>query len=1107
MLKRLHSLFLLSLFSILCTLSAVAQITTASMSGKVVSNGETVIGATIVALHEPSGTTYGTVTNMDGRFDLQGMRTGGPYKVTVSYVGYKSSVYTGVQLQLGETYSLDVELKESSEALDEVVVTATRSKFSNEKTGATTNISSSQITQLPTVNRSISDIARLSPYASGMSMAGGDGRSTNFTIDGANFNNNFGLSSNLPGGGNPISMDAIEEVQVVIAPFDVRQTNFIGGGINAITKSGTNTFKGTAYSYYRNQDMRGNRINGEDLGARADESKTTYGFTLGGPIIKNKLFFFANFEHEKTPGEVVKYRARGAGEEEGGLISRTYASDLEKVSKHLKEKYGYDTGSYTNFPADEKNTKLLARIDWNITDQHRLSLRYNNTKNTAWQAPNGNSSDTGYRLYGTYRVGPQSMSYANSLYSMDNKVQSWAADLNSRFSDKISNQLLFTYTNIEDMRGSNSSPFPFIDIMYTDENGVNQLEPYISAGYELFTWNNGVKNKIANITDNFTWFAGSHKVTAGLSYEHQFANNAYMRNGTGYYRYASVDDFLNNRTPESFAITYGFNGNKNPNAQVTFNQFGFYAQDEWNITKQFKLTYGVRMDYLAFDNGDLERNNAIYELDFGGKHIDTGKWPDSRLQVSPRLGFNWDVFGDKTLKVRGGSGIFTGRLPLVFFTNMPTNANMVQNSVQCKTSYTNGVPTGHDSRLDKLNGGMITNVDDMISQLGLPTTNEKHTAGSKISGVANDFKMPQIWKSSIAVDYQLPVSFPMSVTGEFIYNKNINAVTITNINIKDPSSWERFNGADNRLIYPSHTEVDANGKKKTINDYQYVQGKNAVVLDNTSKGYGYTANITLNAQPIETLNLMMAYTHTESKEVSGMPGSDPVSTWTGINAIDGPNFVECQRSQYVVPDKLIGSINWYIPFTHKGLLRGTHLSLFYRGYSPYGYSYMYTNDINGDSNSNDLMYIPRNDNEIKFKTEADRVAFWNYVDQDSYLKNHKGQYAEAYCARAPWVHQFDFRWSEDFEFKVGNTKHCIQLSLDIMNIGNMLNSKWGVAKRNYLNDTSSNRILKYEGMDESRNPIFSMAKSNGEYVSKSYDYYKNYNQCWSMQFGIKYIFN
>ncbi len=1125
MLKRVRLILTVAL--LLLAVGVNAQITTASLAGKVTdANNEPIIGATVQAIHMPSGSQYGTVTNVDGRYSIQGMRTGGPYKVTISYIGYQTVVYQDITLQLGEVYNLNVEMTESSELLGEVVVTGTKTKFSAEKTGATTNINSAQITQLPTINRSISDIARLSPYANGMSFAGGDGRSTNFTIDGANFNNNFGLSSNLPGGGNPISMDAIEEVQVVVAPFDVRQTNFIGGGINAITKSGTNAFRGTAYTYYRNQDMRGNRINGEDLGARADESKTTYGFTLGGPIIKNKLFFFVNYEKEKTPGEVIKYRAREDGEEVKGMVSRTLKSDMEKVSKHLMDKYGYNTGSYTNFPADEENTKLLARIDWNITDRHRLSLRYNNTKNTAWNAPNGNSSDTGFRLSDN-RVGPHSMSFANSMYSMDNKVQSWAADLNSRFTDKISNQLLFTYTNIEDMRGTNSSPFPFIDIMAgKGEDGKQLMESYISAGYELFTYNNGVNNKITSIIDNFTFFTGNHKITAGISYEHQFANNAYMRNATGYYRYNSLDDFLTGAAPESFALTYGFNGNANPKAQVTFNQLGFYAQDEWNVNNRLKLTYGVRFDNLMFDDKDIQRNDAIYALDFGGKKIDTGKWPNSNMQFSPRVGFSWDILGDKSLKMRGGTGVFTGRLPLVFFTNMPTNSNMVQNSVTFKTDYKDGTA---DPCLAQLAGGMITDMNQVIEKFKLPTTIEKHVAGSKISGVAEDFKMPQVWKSSIALDYQVPVSFPLTVTGEFMFTKNINGVIITNINIQNPDLWkynkvttgangeeaievlhtgmQRFKGADNRMIY-SYSPINNTDKNvKYTSDYFYNSGKNAVVLDNTSKGYGYTANITVNAQPIDNLMAMLAYTHTESKEVSGLPGSDPISTWTNLNTIDGPNYAMSQRSQYVVPDKVIASVSYYIPFKYKGLLRGTHLNLFYTGYSSNGYSFMYSNDMNGDGSANDLMYIPKDDSEIKFKTDEDRVAFWKFVEQDSYLKNHKGEYAEAYAARAPWVHRFDFRLMEDFEFKIGKTKHNIQLSFDIMNVGNLINSKWGISKTNSV--SNNNRILKYEGVTSENDltPIFSMYKVNGEYPTKTYDTYQNYSECWKLQVGIRYVFN
>lgn len=1093
---RSLKLFVALVITLMAATVAKAQITTAEMTGKIVASDSPVIGATIMAVHEPSGTSYGTITNVDGLFTLQGMRTGGPYKVTISYVGYQTVVYKDITLQLGDTYKLNVTLKESSEILDEIVVTGTKTKFNTEKTGATTNISSKEITLLPSVNRSIEDLARLSPYASGMSFAGGDGRSTNFTIDGANFNNNFGLSDQLPGGGSPISMDALEEVQVVIAPFDVRQTNFIGGGINAVTKSGTNTFKGTAYTYQYNQQMRGNKIDGENLGERTPEAKHVYGATFGGPIIKNKLFFFANVEFEQVPQEVTKWRARKDGEAPNSeaYISEASESDLLLVKNHLKDKYGYDTGSFTDFPKDETNMKILGRIDWNINTKNKLSLRYNYTLNKSWFTPNGSSSDTGYRLNGTYRIGENSMSYANSFYSMDNKVNSISADLNSRFTDKISNQLLFTFTAIKDMRGSNSEPFPFIDIMQgKDENGEQIMKPYISAGYELFTWNNGVNNNIYTLTDNFTYYAGKHKITAGFNYEHQFANNSYMRNGTGYYRYNSVQDFLSGAAPESFALTYGYGGELEPAAQVTFDQIGFYAQDEWSIVDRFKLTYGIRLDQLFFNEKDVKTNNAILSYCFNGKHIDTGKWPTSKMQYSPRVGFVWDVMGDKSLKVRGGTGIFTGRLPLVFLTNMPTNSGMIQNLVRIQSTYKDGKLINSDPRLNLLKGGMITNVNDMIKALGLPTdiTPDQHYAPSSIAGVDRDFRMPQVWKSSIAVDYQIPVSFPFTVTGEFMYTENIFGVKLENYNIKPSDNWERFNGPDNRLIYPT--------------DYKYYNEiADACVLTNTKEGWGYTANLTLNAQPVKDLNIMAAYTHTEFKEISGMPGNNAASAWQSLLTVNGPNYATLQRSEYVVPDKVIASLSYSIPYLRNHM--ATHLSLFYTGYSPYGNSYYYTNDMNGDGIAYDLMYIPKDDSEIKFKDEADRKPFWDFVNQDSYLKNNKGKYAEAYSARAPWVHRFDFRIAQDFRIKAGKTTNTLQISLDFLNIGNMFKSTWGVSQTNRL--SNSGRLLTYEGMDENKNPIFSLYRDKqGNPATQTYTYDKDYSECWKFQIGVRYIFN
>ena len=1080
----------------LVTAAAVnAQITTSSMAGQVSgTDGEDIIGATIRVTHEPSGTTYNAVTNADGRWAIQGMRVGGPYTVKISYIGYAERDYTGINLQLGETYNLNASISEDVNELGEVVVVGSASKFAAEKTGATTNISNAQIQALPTVSRSIEDIVRVSPYANGMSLAGGDGRSTNFTLDGANLNNNFGLTDGLPGGGNPISMEAIDEVQVVVAPYDVRQTNFIGGGINAVTKSGTNTFRGTAYVYHNNENMHGNRVADQDLGERGTNRNTTYGFTLGGPILKDKLFFFANAEYSKIPTVVNRWRASEDGTGDAtNYISRTTVADMQRVRDFMISNYGYDPGSFTDFPADEDNLKLLARIDWNITDNHHLAVRYNYTKNTAWNSTSGNSCDTGYRLYDMNRFSQYSMAFSNSLYSQNNSISTISADLNSRFGNNISNQLLFTYTDIDEKRGSDSKPFPFIDIMngYTVENGTvtQDLTPYMSLGYELFTHNNRVQNKILTINDNFTYYLGDHKLMAGFKFEHQMANNSYMRNGTGYYRYRSLDDFLSGAAPESVALSYGYNGEQNPNAQVAFNQYGWYVQDEWNVLENLKLTGGIRFDLLTFDSDDLMRNNAIYDLNFNGRRIDTGKWPKSNIQYSPRIGFTWDVFNDKTLKVRGGTGLFAGRLPLVFFTNMPTNSGMIQNLVTAVTTYNDdGTVASSDPLLQNFAGKIYTDVNEIRDKLGAPATitPEQGNRPDKIAGVEHDFKMPQVWKSSIAVDYQLPVSFPLTLTGEFTYIRKINDVKVINYNIKDPDqTWQRFNGADNRWIYPADYKL-----------YDIKQG--ASVLANTSKGHGWTLNFTATAEPVKNLQLMAAYTHTVMKEVSGMPGNDPYSTWTGNITVNGANFSTVQNSEYVIPDRVIASASY--------TYHNDHFTLFYTGYRPQGYSFAYTNDMNGDGVQNDLMYIPKDDSEIHFTNEADRQAFWQFVNQDSYLSSHKGEYAEAYSAYAPWVHRFDFRWAHDFNLRIGNTMHKLQLSANFMNIGNLFNSKWGVEKN--MSSCNNGRILRYDGRDANNTPYFSLWKdSEGNAPVNTWEFNRNYNQCWQLQIGVKYYFN
>lgn len=1084
-------LFLVSMMMIVCH-SIMAQVTTSSMSGRVTlkETGEELIGATIQAVHMPSGTSYGAVTNANGRFNIQGMRTGGPYKVTVSYVGHQTKTYTDIKLQLAEVYNLNVELSEDAKLLGEVVVSATASKFAAEKTGASTNINKSQIANMPTVSRSITDITRLSPYGGkGMSFGGVDGRTANFTVDGANFNNNMGLSPSLPGGGNPISIEAIEELQVVVAPYDVRQTNFIGGGVNAITKSGNNQFQGTAYVYHENENLRGDAVKRQQIsGAREKDQKTTYGFTLGGPILKNKLFFFVNAEAIKIPTIVNRWRGSTKGiADPDNFISRTSLKDLQTVSDFVKNKYGYDTGSYTDFPADKNNYKLLARIDWNITDQHRLALRYNYTKNQNWISPNASSMDGGTRM-SEGRLSKASMAYANSMYSLDNLVHSFSFDLNSRLSENLSNQLLATYSKLDDVRGTKSSEFPFIDIL---KDG----QAYLSLGYELFTWNNAVHNNVWNVKDELTYYLGNHKIIGGLAYEYKMADNSYMRNGTGYYRYTSLDDFMNGGTPEIVNLTYGYDGEKAPAARVRTNKYSLYAQDEWSLTDNFKLTYGLRIDNLVFDNKDLVANKAINDLDFNGRHLDTGKWPDANWIFSPRVGFSWDVLGNKTLKVRGGTGLFAGNLPLVFFTNMPTNGGMVQYNAHINA----GIAAKRGFDMTQFAGGLVTDGEgrathaalyEKLASLGYPTTvkPEDGVVPSSVAGIASDFKMPQVWKTSIAVDYQLPISFPATLTGELIFNKSINETSISDWSIPSVGGFARFNGVDNRPIYPTG----------------YHTNTSAFVLENTSRGYGWIGNITLNTQPTEWLDFTAAYTHTVSKNVTGMPGSNAESAFTYVPTVEGPNHIRLHNSQYVTPDRLMASATIHDK-------SGNHYGFFYEAWrGGANYSYMTVNDINSDGYNYDALYIPTDEqvanNDFRFVSEDDKTRFMDYVHNNTYLKKHQGEYAEAYSLYSPWVHRIDFSYKHDFKVNIGNTKHKLQLSCDVKNLMNLFNSSWGVAK--YLNPAigAEARILKFEGVDKEGYATYSTPASihgNTETFTPNY----SLGQCWYASIGLKYTFN
>ena len=699
------------------------------------------------------------------------------------------------------------------------------------------------------------------------------------------------------------------------------------------------------------------------------------------------------------------------------------------------------------------------------------------------------------------------------MYSMDNLVHSWSLDLNSRLADNLSNQFLATFSKLDDVRDTNSSEFPFIDILDGGDNN------YMALGLELFTWNNAVHNTIWNIKDDVTYYLGKHKIMAGVTFEHQMADNQYMRNGTGYYRYNTMDDFMNGAAPEIVCLTYGYDGESKPAARVQFNRAGIYAQDDWSVNDKFKLTYGLRVDGLFFNNTDLITNKAIYDLDYSGRHIDTGKWPGNSITLSPRVGFTYDVFGDKSLKIRGGSGLFSGRLPLVFFTNMPTNGGLVQYQAQlnAKTkvwdgksnaatkgfenysgAYTTDASGNRYIDMSQFAGGLVTEngvaniaaLQNKLFSMGYPShvTPEMGTVPSSISAVDPDFKMPQVWKTSLAVDYQVPVDFPFTVTLEGIFNKKIYDNCISDWAIPSVGGFARFNGVDNRPIFP----------------VGFRTGTKAFVLENTSKGYGWSANVTLTAQPFEWLNLMAAYTHTVSKEVTGMPGSAAESAFTYVPTVEGPNNIKLHNSQYVTPDRFVANATLHDK-------SGNHFSLIYETWrGGYNYSFILANDMNGDGYSYDALYIPTDgqvaNKEFRFMSDDDAKRFMDFVHKDDYLSSHQGEYAEPYSVYSPWVHRIDFAYKHDFKVNVGQTTHKLQLTMDIKNVLNLFNSSWGVSK--YLNPEigTEARILKYEGVDADGYARFSTPSSiNGR--TETWAPNHSVGQCWYASIGVRYIFN
>lgn len=1068
---------LLTVSLVLSTIFSYAQVTTSGLTGTVKDDkGEALIGATVKAVHVPSGTVYGTTTQDGGHYNIRGMRVGGPYTITVSYVSYKEEQAQNVSLPLGQTFKIDFKLETAATALKELVVTGRQDRvFNNSRTGASTTITRDQLQSLPTLNRSITDFTKLTPQSGkGLTFAGRNNLYNRFTVDGSLFSNAFGLSD-LPGGqtnAQPISLDAIDQLQVNLAPYDVRLSGFTGANINAVTRSGTNEFSGSVYSFFKNNSLTGSQIKGTDV-TKDKYTLKQYGFRLGGPIIKNKLFFFVNGEMERQTSPGTTWQANRG--QSGNNVTSVRASALDSVKDLLQSKFGYDPGAYENYDFEQNNDKITAKIDWNISEKHKLSVRYsylNAIKDLNPSTSNSNGRSNSNR----------SVLFENMKYRQHNKINSVVAELNSTFSNKFSNNLSVTYSAFRDYRETFGKPFPVVDI----ENGAGSN--YISFGSEPFSALNSLNQDLFQASDNFNIYSGKHTFTIGAAGEYFKFSNAFAQFFYGQFRYASLQDFFNAANgvagvnPTLYQLTYSaVKDDPRPAAKLSAATVSVYGQDEFQIKDNFKLTYGLRLD-VPFYPTTLPTNPLVNAMTFrNGEKLDVSKLPKTTILWSPRIGFNWDVMNDQKLQVRGGTGIFTGTIPYVWAVNQAG-----QNGLLFGNEFSNN-PTNRPFSADP--GKYIP-------------ANAQAAPSFAINVTAPDFKYPQIWRSNLAADIRLPGDVIATVEG--IYTKDINAIYHRDANLVNPVG--KTVGPNVRDTFPGGT---ANRINPTIT--------NAIVLDNSSKGYSYSLSLQLQKTFDFGLYASIAYTYTNAKDLTSSPGSQAASAFNGNQIVNDPNMPVLSYTNYLVKNRVVGMAAYTIKYAK---LLSTTLSLIYEG-SPYAdgfnnsrisYVYAGNNSINKDnSTSNDLVYIPRNQNDIILiptngtdTRTADQI--WadldQYISSSKYLNSHRGQFAERNGDQFPWYNRFDVRLVQDIDFSkiAPKSKSKLQFTLDIINFANLLSSDWGVAPNTNVTNFITFRDFKGAGGA----PRYSFVKptDNKVFIDNN-----TIASRWQMQIGLRYIFN
>jgi hypothetical protein len=1065
---------------------ADAQVTTATLSGTVKdSKGGGLSAATVTVEYPDAGFKLNLITRADGRFTVPNLRVGGPYRVTVNHVTYKEAVENNVFLELGLNNTIEFILQEKTTELGGVTVSSQSRIFDNKRTGASTNISNRQLRALPTINRSADDYLRLTPSASptynGLSFAGRNGQYNNFSLDGAVFNNPFGLDAPTPGGqtnAQPISLDAIDQIQVNLAPYDVTQAGFTGAGVNTVTKSGNNNFTGTVYSFYRTDGLTGKKVSKNKL-VVPDLSQYQGGFALGGALKKNKFFYFLSFETEIRTDEASSYVPQNSSNAGKSNTARVLEQDMIDVSNILKTRFNYDTGPYQGYTHDQTNYKWLVKLDWNINEVHKLSFTYNGL-----DAKKGKPAHPS----AIRRRGPDftTLQFQNSGYEIVNKLNSFGAELKSNFKGNSANKLRVVYTIFRDSRNPFSSPFPVINIT---KNNV----PYIIAGHEPFSIHNRLNQDAFQVTNDFNAFLKNHTLTAGASYESFKFANSFNLVGYGPTLFSDADiQKFKDSVPTGRPIVFDFpqfsvlgypldvdvNYAANRSAadqwtlvNLTVGQLSVYIQDEWHVNDKFRLTYGLRMDkpvYLTdkfkfrdpnfnpngtFAGGYTEgsptlQNNdnlTLFDADGNpitngaGKGLDNTRLPTKKPLISPRVGFNWDVKGDKTLQVRGGSGLFTGRFPFVWI------ANHIGNPYS-----------------------FFYNATD------------------------RDFQWPQVWRSNAGADFRIPYGTIFTV--DVAFTKDVNAMMVRNYKLGTPTGVLNSGIGDKRSVY-----LPAN------------QGaNNTYVFTNTKVGHQF--NLSFQAQQTfgKGLFAMAAYNFLIAKDASSISAEISSDAFDRNPVLNNANAAINSNSLYGNKHRFIAAASKKYEYGADKKW-GTTVSLFGSWTSGNRFAYVYGGDINNDATgTNDLLYVPT-DAEIDLMTftplldingnlqnaAAQRAGLKQFIAQDKYLNGLRGQYTEKYGGETPWYSQLDLRILQDLVLNP-KTRQTLQFSLDIVNLGNLISSSWGV--REYA--TTSGYYQPLSVSYNNNSPTYQFDPSLKQTFIESPDLQSR----WQLQLGLRLIF-